>query len=121
MQALKDGAAPTINGDGEQTRDFTFVENAIQANIRAFFAPEEAVNEVFNVAFGDRVSLNTLWNQLQVISGQNINASYGPPRKGDVRDSLADISKAKQILGYNPLFSVQAGMKITWNYFIENN
>lgn len=121
MQALKDGAAPTINGDGEQTRDFTFVENAVQANIRAFFAPEEAVNEVFNVAFGDRVSLNTLWNQLQVISGQNIDANYGPPRKGDVRDSLADISKAKQILDYNPLFSVQAGMNITWDYFIENN
>jgi len=121
MQALKDGTAPTINGDGEQTRDFTFVENAVQANIRAFFAPEEAVNEVFNVAYGDRVSLNTLWDELQVISRQNISAKYGPPRQGDVRDSLADISKAKQILDYNPLFSVQAGMKITWDYFIKNN
>ncbi|MCB0468594.1 MAG: NAD-dependent epimerase/dehydratase family protein, partial [Aequorivita sp.] len=60
MQALKDEKAPTINGDGEQTRDFTFVQNAVQANVRAFFAKEEAINEVFNVAFGERISLNTL-------------------------------------------------------------
>lgn len=117
MQALKDEKAPTINGDGEQTRDFTFVQNAVQANVRAFFAKDEAVNEVFNVAYGDRISLNTLWNDLQAISDKNLKAFYGPPRKGDVRDSLANIDKAKTLLGYNPLFSVKDGLEITWKKF----
>lgn len=117
MQALKDEKAPTINGDGEQTRDFTFVQNAVQANVRAFFAKDEAVNEVFNVAYGDRISLNTLWNDLQAISDKNLKAFYGPPRKGDVRDSLANIDKAKNLLGYNPLFSVKDGLEITWRVF----
>lgn len=117
MQALKDEKAPTINGDGEQTRDFTFVQNAVQANVRAFFAKNEAVNEVFNVAYGERISLNTLWEDLQNISNKTLKASYGPPRKGDVRDSLADIDKAKRLLGYNPLFSVKEGLEITWKKF----
>ena len=117
MQALKDEKTPTINGDGGQTRDFTFVENAVQANIKAMFAPDEAVNQVFNVAFGDRISLNTLWDGLKEISGKDLPAIYGPDRKGDVRDSLADISKARKLLGYDPLFSVQQGMKVTWEGF----
>tara|TARA_R110002124_G_scaffold287089_1_gene470300 strand:+ start:77592 stop:78575 length:984 start_codon:yes stop_codon:yes gene_type:complete len=117
MQALVDNEAPTMNGDGEQTRDFTYVENAVQANIRSFFAPEEAVNEVFNIAYGERISLNTLWSSLREISGKDIDAVYGPPRRGDVRDSLANIDKAKNLMGYNPLFSVQDGMKITWGEF----
>ena len=118
MQALKDEKAPTINGDGEQTRDFTYVENAVQANLKAMFAPSEAVNQVFNVAYGERISLNTLWESLKETSGKEITATYGPPRKGDVRDSLANIEKAKKLMGYDPKFSVQEGMKITWNYFI---
>ena len=117
MQALKDEKAPTINGDGEQTRDFTFVQNAVQANVRAFFAKEEAINEVFNVAFGERISLNTLWEDLKNISGKEVKANYGPPRKGDVRDSLANIDKARKLLGYDPLFSVNDGLKLTWEKF----
>jgi UDP-N-acetylglucosamine 4-epimerase len=117
MQALKDEKAPTINGDGEQTRDFTFVQNAVQANVLAFFAEEEAVNQVFNVAYGERISLNTLWNDLQNISGKKITAIYGPDRKGDVRDSLANIDKARKLLGYEPLFSVKDGLGITWEKF----
>jgi UDP-N-acetylglucosamine 4-epimerase len=117
MQALKDEKAPTINGDGEQTRDFTFVQNAVQANVRAFFAKEEAINEVFNVAFGERISLNTLWKELKSISGKEVKANYGPPRKGDVRDSLANIDKARKLLGYDPLFSVKDGLKLTWEKF----
>ncbi|MCH2489673.1 MAG: SDR family oxidoreductase [Flavobacteriales bacterium] len=119
MQALKDEEAPTINGDGEQTRDFTYVENAVQANVKAFFASEAADNEVFNVAFGNRISLNELWSHLKDISEKEIEAKYGPPRKGDVRDSLADISKAKKLLGYDPKFSVADGLKITWNKFSD--
>ena len=117
MQALKDGVPPTIHGDGEQTRDFTYVENAVEANIRAFFAVESAVNEVFNIAYGERISLNTLWETLQKVSGTTIKATYGPPRKGDVRDSLAAIAKARELLGYTPQFSVGDGLRITWDKF----
>jgi len=117
MQSLKTDTPPTINGDGEQTRDFTFVENAVQANVRSFFAPEAAVNQIFNVAFGDRISLNTLWDELQKISGKKLLANYGPTRKGDVRDSLADIAKARELIGYDPLFSIADGLKVTWDNF----
>lgn len=117
MQSLKDQSPPTINGDGEQTRDFTFVENAVQANIRSFFSDENSVNQVFNVAYGQRISLNELWENLKQISGVDIQAIYGPPRAGDVRDSLADISKAKNFLNYQPLFDVKEGLKITWKHF----
>lgn len=117
MQALVDNQSPTMNGDGNQTRDFTFVENAVQANVRAFFAGEEAVNEVYNIAYGKRISLNTLWDSLREISSKDVQANYGPPRKGDVLDSLANIDKAKRLLGYDPLFSVEDGMKITWQEF----
>lgn len=117
MQALREGRAPTINGDGEQTRDFTYVENAVQANIRGFFADETAVNQIYNVAYGQRISLNTLWQKLKGLSGKNINAVHGPPRAGDVRDSLANIEKAKALLAYDPLFSVERGLAATWDYF----
>lgn len=117
MQALKDGNPPTINGDGEQTRDFTFVENAVQANIKAAFAEKEATNEVYNVAYGERISLNILWESLQEASNTQLKANFGPPRIGDVRDSLAEIDKAKTRIGYQPKFSVQEGLKITWDYF----
>ncbi|MEZ4858804.1 MAG: SDR family oxidoreductase [Flavobacteriaceae bacterium] len=119
MQALKDDTPPTINGNGEQTRDFTFVENAVQANIRAFFAPDAAVNEVFNIAYGERISLNILWESLKTTSGKKLDALYGPPRKGDVQDSLANITKANTLLGYAPKFSVQEGLKKTWDSFIK--
>jgi UDP-N-acetylglucosamine 4-epimerase len=117
MQALKDEKAPTINGDGKQTRDFTFVRNAIQANIKAAFAPKEATNQVYNVAFGERISLNQLWKDLQDISNKELNANYGLALQGDVRDSLADISKGRKLLGYDPQFSVKDGLKITWEKF----
>ena len=119
MQALKDNKPPTIHGDGEQTRDFTYIENAVQANIRAFFASDKAINEVFNVAYGERISLNTLWSDLQEIAKSTIQANYGPSRKGDVRDSLADISKAKELMGYDPEFSVRKGLKETWEWFLQ--
>ncbi len=118
MQAIKNNKPPTINGDGEQTRDFTFVDNAVQANIRAFFASDKAVNEVFNVACGSRISLNELWNSLRTISGSDLNANYGPPRAGDVRDSLANIDKAHTLMDYQPQFSVEDGLQITWEHFM---
>ena len=117
MQALKDQNSPTVNGDGEQTRDFTFVENAVQANIKASFADKKATNEVYNVACGDRISLNLLWSALEKASGRSLKANYGPSRQGDVKDSLADINKAKKLMGYEPKFKVEEGLKITWNNF----
>jgi UDP-N-acetylglucosamine 4-epimerase len=117
MQALKDGKPPTINGDGEQTRDFTYVENAVQANVKAFFAPDAADNEVFNIAYGERISLNALWKELKAIAKSDVEAIYGPPRQGDVRDSLASIEKAEKLLGYRPEFPVSAGLKRTWENF----
>ncbi|UPS91692.1 SDR family oxidoreductase [Bizionia sp. M204] len=117
MQALKDDAAPTINGDGEQTRDFTFVANAVQANVRGFFAPEAAKNEVYNVACGERITVNYLWESLQQAAKSDLKPIYGPERQGDVRDSLADISKAERLLGYKPGVSVRDGLKVTWDWF----
>ena len=117
MDALMHDKQATINGDGEQTRDFTFIENAVQANIKGFFAPENAGNEVYNIACGERISVNFLWNSLCKAAKKDIKPIYGPPRQGDVRDSLADISKASQLLGYEPKFNVDEGLDITWNYF----
>ena len=119
MQALKDGVSPIMHGDGKQTRDFTYVENAVQANIRAFFAPDTSVNEVYNIAYGDRISLNTLWSDLQDISQIELQANYGPTRNGDIKDSLANISKAKNLLEYDPLFSAKEGMEVTWEVFCK--
>ncbi|MDT0557336.1 SDR family oxidoreductase [Ichthyenterobacterium sp. W332] len=119
MQALKDAKSPTINGDGGQTRDFTFVDNAVQANIKSFFAGKEAANEVFNVACGERIDVNYLWNSLRDSANSTIEANYGPPRQGDVRDSLANISKANSLLKYKPEFTVKEGLKITWHWFLK--
>ncbi|NPA46093.1 MAG: SDR family oxidoreductase [Chlorobi bacterium] len=117
MLAVMRGEAPTVNGDGLQTRDFTFVENAVQANIRAFFAGEEAKNQVFNVAVGERISLLDLLKGIEKISGRKIEPVFGPPRPGDVRDSLADISKARELLGYDPRYNWEKGLAETYDFF----
>lgn len=120
MQALKDNTSPKINGDGEQTRDFTFVANAVQANVRGFFASEAARNEVFNVACGERISVNNLWEYLNAAAHKTIPAVHGPERQGDVRDSLADISKAERLLGYCPELTVKEGLGKTWTWFMRS-
>jgi UDP-N-acetylglucosamine 4-epimerase len=120
MQALKDGEQPTIHGDGKQTRDFTFVQNAVQASVKAMFADKNAGNNIYNIAFGERIDLNELWDGLRDAAGKDIEPVYGPPRQGDVRDSLADISKAKKLMGYDPKFSVREGLKKAWDYFEKN-
>ncbi|REG87707.1 SDR family oxidoreductase [Winogradskyella sediminis] len=117
MQALKDQKSPKINGDGEQTRDFTFIDNVVQANVKGFFASKEAKNEVFNVACGERITINYLWESLRIAADSELKAAYGPTRQGDVRDSLANISKAENLLGYKPQYTVREGLKITWDNF----
>lgn len=118
MQALKDDVSPKINGDGGQTRDFTFIDNVIQANIKGMFASKAAANQVFNVACGERIDINYLWDSLKSAANSQLKAAYGPERQGDVRDSLADISKAQELLGYEPRYTVREGLKITWDWFV---
>lgn len=107
-----------IDGDGEQTRDFTFVENAVQANIKAMLCNEPAANGViFNIAVGKNFSVNHMYKEINRLLNQNHPAIYREARKGDIRNSLADISKAKKLLGYNPEFNFDKGLAITVEYF----
>ncbi|GAA4379234.1 SDR family oxidoreductase [Hymenobacter koreensis] len=121
IDAVLQGKPPRINGDGGQTRDFTFVENCVQANIRAGLVQNpEAVNQVYNIAVADRTSLNDLFNILKEEAGVDITPEYGPNRAGDIRDSLADISKAKNLLGYDPQVRIREGLQKTLAWFREN-
>ena len=114
IKAALNNEPPFINGDGEQTRDFTYVENAVQANIRALLT-ETKEHEVINIAFSERTSLNTLWKYITGLTGRTaLSPVYCESRQGDVRDSLADISKAKALIGYEPKFSILQGLKITF-------
>jgi UDP-N-acetylglucosamine 4-epimerase len=111
----------SIYGDGEQTRDFTFVENAVQANIRAVFLDNPAgFNQVYNVAVGERTSVNHVFEIVKKYAGSNSSAEYLPNRNGDIRDSLADISKIKHMMGYEPTVKLEQGLKITVDWFNEN-
>jgi UDP-N-acetylglucosamine 4-epimerase len=120
VSALLRGKAPTINGDGKQTRDFTFVANAVEANLLACHAPAAAVGEVFNVACHDQISLNRLYDRLQTLLGTDIAAIHGPPRPGDVRHSLADITKARRLLGYSGGIGFEEGLKRSIEWYRNN-
>lgn len=118
MQAAIDQNPPKINGDGETSRDFTFVENAVQANVKAMLDTKNLQHhEAVNIACGERTTLNQLWDCIQGISGFNANAVYGPERAGDVRHSLADIGKANQLFGYDPLWKIKDGLKVAFEYY----
>jgi len=117
--ALK-GTIPFINGDGETSRDFTFVENAVQANVKAMLAKELPAAEVINIAFGERTTLNQLWNKITELTGIDIKPEYRAERKGDVKHSLADISKAGQLVGYKPEVSVLDGLNIAVEWYKNN-
>lgn len=112
--------APFINGDGETSRDFTFVENAVQANIKAMLADGITKHEVINIAFGQRTTLNELWSEINALAGVNIPANYREERTGDVRHSLANIDKASQLIDYKPEVSVLQGLKVAYNWYLEN-
>lgn len=116
---LMNDKAPVINGDGLQTRDFTFVENAVQANIKALFADKNAVNKVYNIAVGEKISLLDLVNHLNISLGKNIPPIHREDRIGDVRNSLADISRATALLGYKPGVYVKEGLAKTVEWFIN--
>ena len=110
--ALSEGRQPTIYGDGEQTRDFTYVANVVDGVLRACEAPK-AAGEVINVACGTRISLNQLLDTMNRIVGTSLTAIYKDARPGDVKDSQADISKAKAILGYTPSVDLEEGLRHT--------
>jgi UDP-glucose 4-epimerase len=107
---------PVMFGDGEQTRDFTYVENAVQANLLACEAPN-ASGRVFNVGIGGRVSLNQVTEVLAKISGNQLEVRHDPPREGDIRDSQADISLARELLGYDPRVDFEEGIRRTFQWY----
>ena len=110
IKLLLKGECPTINGDGRQSRDFTYVENVVEANLKACLAPDEATGEVFNVAFGESSVLIDVYRTIAQTLGRDVEPVFGPERPGDVRHSLADISKARRILGYSPDYSFAQGL-----------
>ncbi len=119
---------PVINGNGKHSRDFTFVENVVQANILAAFAEDaEAVNTVYNVAFGEQTDLNQLVEHLKKYLSESypgvaaVQASYGPNREGDIPHSLASIDKAKNILGYSPRFNFAEGLQVAVAWYVRNS
>ena len=121
VKAIIENKSPLINGDGEHSRDFTYVANAVQANIKAMFTKNKnAVNQVYNIAYGKQTSLNELFSNLKNIAGSGLAAIHGADRKGDVKHSLADISKAKNLIQYDPEISVEAGLRKTFEWYKKN-
>jgi UDP-N-acetylglucosamine/UDP-N-acetylgalactosamine 4-epimerase len=120
-EAILKHQPPTINGDGSHSRDFTFVDNAVQANIKALFTSDkEAVNQVYNIACGHQTSLLQLFEFLKKEAGSDLQPVFGPERRGDVKHSLADISKARKLLGYDPGISVKEGLAKTFQWYQHN-
>ena len=115
-KALLENRSPTIYGDGEQTRDFTYIENVVDGVLRACTA-RNVSGSVINVATGARISLNQLLRTLRDLIGGSVNANYGPLRSGDVKDSQADISRARKLLGYEPLVSFEEGLRRTVEWY----
>lgn len=120
IKQLLAGERPTINGDGKQSRDFTYIENVIEANLKACLAPAEADGQAFNIAYGGREYLIDIYFGLTKALGVDIQPVYGPDRKGDIKHSNADISKAKRLLGYDPEWSFQRGIDAAVEWYKEN-
>jgi len=120
-EALLNNKPPTINGDGSHSRDFTYVDNAVQANYLSLFTENaKAVNQVYNIACGHQTSLMELYEVMRKEAGSSLEPKHGPERTGDVKHSLADISKAKQLLGYKVRVSVEEGLRLTFQWYKEH-
>lgn len=120
LKMLMDGEAPTIHGDGRQSRDFTYIDNVIEANLRACKAPHEAGGQAFNIAYGGRECLIDIYHVLCEKLGRQIEPVFGPERPGDIRHSNADISKARELLGYDPQYSFEQGLGLAVEWYREN-
>jgi len=117
ISAAQRNEGPVIYGDGEQTRDFTFVANAVRANMLACIAPSAACGEVFNVGCGGRISVNELWRRIAALVGSSAQPLYAPSRAGDVRDSLASLEQSEHVLGYAPAVTIDDGLRQTVEWF----
>lgn len=111
---------PTINGDGRQSRDFTYIDNVIEANLKACLAPHEAAGNAFNIAYGGREYLIDIYYELCKALGKEIEPNFGPDRVGDIKHSNADISKAENLLGYHPEYDFASGIALAINWYKEN-
>jgi len=118
--AFLEGTEPVVYGDGEQTRDFTYIDNVVQATLLACAAPA-ASGKVFNVGTGDRISLNQTLELLRGISGNKLEAKYDAPREGDIRDSQADITLSRELLGYDPTVNFVEGLRRTFTWYQESH
>ena len=120
IKQLINGETPTINGDGKQSRDFTYIENVIEANLKACLAPSEAAGQAFNIAYGGREYLIDIYYGLTEALGVNVEPNFGPDRAGDIKHSNADISKARELLGYSPDWSFDRGIKAAIEWYKNN-
>ena len=120
LKQLLHGETPTINGDGKQSRDFTYIENVIEANLKACVAPKEATGEAYNIAYGGREYLIDIYYGLTKALGVSIEPNFGPDRAGDIKHSNADISKARRLLGYDPDWSFDRGIQAAIAWYKEN-
>lgn len=120
IKMLMNGEQPTINGDGKQSRDFTYIENVIEANLKACLAPHSAAGEAFNIAYGGREYLIDIYYSLTKALGVEIEPNFGPDRAGDIKHSNADISKAKAMLGYEPEYNFERGLEEAIEWYKNN-
>lgn len=120
IKQLLNGEIPTIHGDGKQSRDFTYIENVIEANLKACLASHEAAGEVYNIAYGGREYLLDIYYGLTEALGVETGPVFGPDRAGDIKHSNADISKAKRLLGYSPDWSFEQGIKAAIEWYKKN-
>lgn len=120
LKQLMHGEVPTVHGDGKQSRDFTYIDNVIEANLKACLAPHEAAGEAFNIAYGGREYLIDIYYGLTKALGVEVEPNFGPDRKGDIKHSNADISKARKLLGYDPDYSFDDGIKLAIEWYKEN-
>ena len=120
IKLLLEGKAPVINGDGRQSRDFTYIENVIEANLKACLASKEASGKAFNIACGGREFIIDVYNHLCRALNVDIAPEFGPARPGDIRDSNADISCARQFLGYSPDYDFEKGIEEAITWYKEN-
>lgn len=120
IKQLLHGEVPTINGDGRQSRDFTYIDNVIEGNLRACKASGEAAGQAFNIGAGGRIYLIDIYYDLCKALGKEVEPNFGPARKGDVRDSNADISKARELLGYDPEYDFARGIALAIDWYKEH-
>ena len=120
IKQLLNGETPTINGDGKQSRDFTYIENVIEANLKACLAPSSAAGEAYNIAYGGREYLIDIYYGLPKALEVDVEPNFGPDRAGDIKHSNADISKAKELLGYDPDWSFERGIEAAIEWYKEN-